>query len=180
MTLQAMISGLGGTTRRMRSLPMPIIVAAHGAAIAGGCAILGAADLSVLGDRTMAGYPVHRLGVSPAVTLPTLMQAIGEGPRADPGTRWTTLYRSRGPSTWTGHPISWRRSMSRPKDGDSASTSSSTDPRPSVQPSQWLGALDGSGDETRWSGPIHGSEPLAGGAEAVERLEAFWAKRRDG
>ena len=42
----------------------------------------------------------------------------------------------------------------------------------------WLGTLDGSDDSARWDGPIAGSQPLAGGKEAVERMHAFWEKRR--
>ncbi len=179
MTLQAMITGLGGATRRMRSLPMPIIVAAHGAAIAGGCAMLSAADLSVLGDRTTAGYPVHRLGVSPAVTLPTLMQAIGEGPAR------TLALDGQLHTGAAAHRLGLGTHLVAEEDVQAEARRlcerivqhGSTALRATKQ---WLGTLDGSSDESRWSGPIHGSEPLAGGAEAVERMEAFWAKRRDG
>ena len=47
-----------------------------GAAIAGGCALLTGADAVFVDDGTTAGYPVHGLGVSPAVTTPTLRQSI--------------------------------------------------------------------------------------------------------
>ncbi len=177
MTLQALIAGLGETTRRMRSLPMPIIVAAHGAAIAGGCALVSAADMSVIGDQTVAGYPVHRLGVSPAVTLPTLMQAIGEGPAR------TLVLDGRLHTGADAHQLGVGTHLAPEEDvqaearrlaenvmrhGGSAVRATK----------QWLGALDGSEDGARWDGPVRGSEPLAGGAEAVERMRAFWSKRR--
>ena len=178
MTLQALISGLGGTTRRMRELPMPIIVAAHGAAIAGGCALLSAADLSVIGDRTTAGYPVHRLGVSPAVTLPTLMQAIGEGPARslvlDGQLRTGADAHRLGLGTHLVQEEDVQAEARRLCESIMAHGCAAV-----RATKQWLGALDGSEDGARWTGPIRGSEPLAGGTEAVERMEAFWAKRRD-
>lgn len=77
--LQDQLRGLGRTLLAMRSLPCPVVVGAHGAAIAGGCALLGGADL-VLADRDARfGYPVVRLGISPAITAPFLRQRIGDG-----------------------------------------------------------------------------------------------------
>jgi len=177
MTLQSLIAGLGEVTRRMRSLPMPIIVAAHGAAIAGGCALVSAADMSIIGDRTVAGYPVHRLGVSPAVTLPTLMQAIGTGAaralvldgRLHTGAEAHRL----GVGTHLVPEEDVRTEARRLADdvmqlGGAAVRATK----------HWLNMLDGSQDEERWSGPVRGSEPLAGGPEAIERMKAFWSKRR--
>ncbi|MCI0362547.1 MAG: enoyl-CoA hydratase-related protein, partial [Phycisphaerales bacterium] len=43
------------------------------------CAILSACDFVFVAADATLGYPVHRIGVSPAVTIPTLHQAIGFG-----------------------------------------------------------------------------------------------------
>jgi len=48
-------------------------------AIAGGCAIVSACDLVVVSATARLGYPVHRIGLSLAVTIATLQQAIGPG-----------------------------------------------------------------------------------------------------
>jgi enoyl-CoA hydratase/carnithine racemase len=56
-----------------------VVAAVHGAAIAGGCALVSACDFVVVSATAKLGYPVHALGVSPAVTIPTLMPAIGAG-----------------------------------------------------------------------------------------------------
>jgi enoyl-CoA hydratase/carnithine racemase len=58
---------------------MPIIAAVEGPALAGGCALLSACDFVVVAEGALLGYPVHRIGVSPAVTTPTLLAAIGSG-----------------------------------------------------------------------------------------------------
>ena len=55
-----------------------MVIGAHGAAIAGGCALLGGADLVVTNVEAVLGYPVVTLGISPAVTAPLLRLATGD------------------------------------------------------------------------------------------------------
>ena len=66
--------------RDLRRLPQVVVGAVQGAAIAGGCAIVSACDLVVVSATARLGYPVHGLGVSPAVSIATLQQSIGPGP----------------------------------------------------------------------------------------------------
>ena len=47
-----------------------------GAAIAGGCALLGGADLVISHAEAKLGYPVLRLGISPSVNAPALRPAL--------------------------------------------------------------------------------------------------------
>jgi methylglutaconyl-CoA hydratase len=78
--LREYILRLSGLTRGLRRLPQVVVCAAHGAAIAGGCALISACDFVVADAGAKIGYPVHRLGISPAVSMPTLRTAIGFGP----------------------------------------------------------------------------------------------------
>ena len=73
------IERLSRLNRSLRRMPQIVVAAVQGAAIAGGCAILSACDFVFVAEDATLGYPVHRLGVSPAVTIPTLTQAIGAG-----------------------------------------------------------------------------------------------------
>jgi enoyl-CoA hydratase/carnithine racemase len=73
------INRLSTLVRSLRRLPVPVVVAAHGAAIAGGCAVLTGCDFIVGSVDGKYGYPVHQLGISPAVTIPTLNQRLGYG-----------------------------------------------------------------------------------------------------
>src|SRR5690606_12641741 len=66
------IQRLSDINRSIRRLPQVVVAAVQGAAIAGGCAILSACDFVVVCPDATLGYPVHRIGVSPAVTLPLL------------------------------------------------------------------------------------------------------------
>lgn len=77
--LEDLLIGLSRAIRLMRDLPVPIVLASHGAAIAGGCALLGGADIVVTHTTCKLGYPVVRLGISPAVSAPFLMPTIGSG-----------------------------------------------------------------------------------------------------
>jgi len=81
--LGTLVRRLGSTARRLRRLPAVTIAAAHGAAVAGGCALVAACDFAVVGPQTKLGYPVHRIGLSPAVTIPALASTIGPGPARD-------------------------------------------------------------------------------------------------
>lgn len=73
------VERLSRVNRSLRRMPQVVVAAAHGAAIAGGCAMLSACDYVFVAADAALGYPVHRLGISPAVTIPTLGQAIGAG-----------------------------------------------------------------------------------------------------
>ena len=78
-TLETYIVLLSELIRSLRRLPIPVVVAAHGAAIAGGCALLTGCDFAIGSTEGKYGYPVHQLGISPAVTIPTLFQKLGRG-----------------------------------------------------------------------------------------------------
>lgn len=74
--LGAMLTGLSKAVRTMRRLGKPVIVAAHGHTVAGGCALLGGGDL-VIADRGLKlGYPVAKMGISPAVSAPFVRQSL--------------------------------------------------------------------------------------------------------
>jgi enoyl-CoA hydratase/carnithine racemase len=77
--MRALLTGLSEAIEALRGQPLPVVMAAHGAAIAGGCALLGAADLVFTNDDAKIGYPVVRLGVSPAVSGPFLRLRVGDG-----------------------------------------------------------------------------------------------------
>jgi enoyl-CoA hydratase/carnithine racemase len=76
--LRALLEGLSRCIVAMRNLPCPVVLGVQGAAIAGGCALLGGGDIVIAHRDTKLGYPVTRLGISPAVSAPFL-RAIPDG-----------------------------------------------------------------------------------------------------
>ncbi len=77
--LESFILRLSKLIKQLKRLKQPVVASAHGAAIAGGCAMLTACDFVVGSVDGKYGYPVHLVGITPAVTIPTLFHRIGEG-----------------------------------------------------------------------------------------------------
>jgi methylglutaconyl-CoA hydratase len=79
-TLAALLQGLHETIVELKSLAVPVVIAAHGAAIAGGCALLGGGDVVITNADARLGDPVTPLGISPAISAPFLRLLAGDGP----------------------------------------------------------------------------------------------------
>jgi enoyl-CoA hydratase/carnithine racemase len=77
--LATLLTGLARCIAALRRQPLPVVLSAHGAAVAGACALLGAADCIVSTRDAKIGYPVVKLGISPAVSAPTLVEQAGTG-----------------------------------------------------------------------------------------------------
>ncbi|PHQ82228.1 MAG: hypothetical protein COB69_02425 [Phycisphaera sp.] len=77
--MRKLLTGLSNSCRTLRNINKPVVIAAHGAAIAGGCALLGGADIVVSNTAAKLGYPVTKIGVSPAVSAPFLGVSISRG-----------------------------------------------------------------------------------------------------
>lgn len=78
-TMRQLLTGLSRACTIMRRTDKPVVIAAHGAAIAGGCALLGGADVVVTDTNAKLGYPVTKIGVSPAVSAPFLVHCVTGG-----------------------------------------------------------------------------------------------------
>ncbi|MFI4916546.1 MAG: enoyl-CoA hydratase/isomerase family protein [Phycisphaerales bacterium JB060] len=85
--LASLLTDLSRCVVAMRSLPCPVVMGVQGAAIAGGCALLGGGDVVIAHPEAKLGYPVTRLGISPAVSAPFMATAPGQARRLmlDPG-----------------------------------------------------------------------------------------------
>ena len=77
--MRSLLTGLSKACTIMRRTEKPVVIAAHGAAIAGGCALLGGADIVVCDSSAKLGYPVTKIGVSPAVSAPFLASNVTLG-----------------------------------------------------------------------------------------------------
>ncbi|MDX9910775.1 MAG: enoyl-CoA hydratase/isomerase family protein [Phycisphaerales bacterium] len=80
IAMRGFLSELSRTIAALRDGPSPVVICAHGGAIAGGCALLGGADVVVADVGAKLGYPVTRIGISPAVSAPFLALHVGLGP----------------------------------------------------------------------------------------------------
>lgn len=77
--LPTFVDRLGRLTAQIRALPAVVIAQVQGAALAGGCALVMSCDIVHAAADATFGYPVHRIGVSPAVNVPVLLATAGSG-----------------------------------------------------------------------------------------------------
>jgi len=77
-----LLEGLGACVAALRELDIPVVARVQGAALAGGCALLTGCDFVVAATDAQLGYPVHRIGISPVVSAPSLYSRMGPNARA--------------------------------------------------------------------------------------------------
>jgi len=80
--VETLLTLLSEAVARLRAIDAPVVASVQGAALAGGCAILTACDFVVVAPDAQLGYPTHRIGISPAVSVPTLLSRTEGATRA--------------------------------------------------------------------------------------------------
>lgn len=177
-TLKQFIERLSHVTRRLRRLPQVVIAAVHGPAIAGGCALLSACDFVVTAPDVQMGYPVHRIGISPAVTIPTLVAAIG------PGATRSLLMQGRLIGGVQAKRIGLATHLAANADAvmheaKSLGETLAGHGRHALRVTKaWLNELDGSLEDDRFDRPADDSAQQATDEEAQAMLKAFWSQRQ--
>lgn len=171
------IDHLSRINRRVRRLAPVVVVAVQGAAIAGGCALLSACDFVFISPDAKVGYPVHPIGVSPAVTIPTLQAAIGSGVARGlllGGALIDGLEAKR-----IGLATHLAQSEDTVNDEAMALCRMLAEKPPEAMryTKAWLNELDGSLDDGRFDPPARESSELTSGKEATDMLRAFWQHR---
>lgn len=172
--LRPMVERLSAAVQALRALPVPVVAQVQGAALAGGCALVAGCDFVFAATDAQMGYPVHRIGVSPAVTLPALMANAGPG-RAREITMGGAIYSGAdavrvGLATHLvpeGEDVAVHaRAMCErlAKKGSNALRATKS----------WLNELDGSQDPAKFTHAAAASAAAAEGDEFATLLRAFW------
>jgi enoyl-CoA hydratase/carnithine racemase len=174
--LPALLRTLSAAIRALRRARQPVVIAAHGAAIAGGCALLGAGDLVISHPSAKLGYPVLRLGISPAVNAPALQASL-----TDAHLRHRLLL----PDLFTGEDARRiglvHQLVDTPEDviprAQMEAGKLAQKPPDSMQATKrWLNELDGSLDDARFDEALAVSLSLAGSPEQRALLDAALKK----
>lgn len=172
------IEQLAQITRGLRRLPQVVVAAVHGPALAGGCAIVAACDFVFAGPEAQFGYPVHRLGISPAVNIPVLRQAIGDGPARDvlmSGRLFGPIEAQR--LGLVSHVVASTDAVQREAEQWCAALCDKG--RVALRATkQWIGEIDGSLDDAPFDAAMKASAHGARQEEAVEMLRESWRRRR--
>lgn len=176
--LRALLRQLARACRALRAAPAPVVTAAPGAAIAGGCALVCASDFVVTDEGASLGYPAVRLGISPAVSGPHLAASAGTGPaRArllDPGLADARgAYRAGLVSEVVATP-----EACEPRAIAIAEALAAKPPHALGYTKAWLNRLDQSTDPDRLDAALAASLSGVGSAEQVALLREAWSKPR--
>ncbi len=175
--MRSFLEGLSRAILAMRSSDRPVVLAAHGAAIAGGCALLGGADVVVADRGAKLGYPVVRLGISPAVSAPFLLESAGAG---------ATRRRLLDPALFDGaegariglvHELVEGREDVGPRAHEIARSLAAKPALAMKATKKW--AMEVGGEKKmpgRAGRALEASLSLVSGDEAVERLVGLWKK----
>lgn len=177
--VRRLLRGLSTAVRTLRRGRAIVVAAAHRAAIAGGCALLGGADIVVTDAGASLGYPVHRLGISPAVTGPALAGAIGVGPARALLLSGELISGARARAIGLAH-----RCVETPEDAVARAQLEARDAaakpaRGALATKAWMNELDGSLDERLFDGALHASIAALDG-ETVSRIAAAAPAARPG
>ena len=176
--MRELLTNLSCAIATLRSLPIPVVAAAHGAAIAGGCAILGGADIVVGDASAQYGYPVVRLGISPAVSAPFLRAAVTNGAMREYLLNPSLFTGKEAHRTGLIHEL-----VDQPQDvlprAFAIARSLATKPQGSLSVTKaWLNELDGTDDTEVVARALDASLSLTGLAEERAYLPAAWTKDR--
>jgi enoyl-CoA hydratase/carnithine racemase len=169
-----LLTGLSRAVHAIRAAPCPVIASAHGAAIAGGCALIAAADIVVTNAQAKLGYPVVRLGISPAVNAPILRAPVGDGPARtrmlDPGLIDGREALRIGLAHYCVDTVAECEALAMKL----AQELEAKPPHALVYTKRWLGQLDGTLDQIQLDEALQRSMALVGTSEQHERLAALW------
>lgn len=175
--LVSFLKRLAGCVRRLRALPATSVAVVQGPALAGGCALAMACDLTLACPEARMGYPVHAVGLSPAVSGPVLAARVGAG-----ATR-TLLMSGEIVDGGRAHDLGLvHRLAPDPVSLESMARAVAVDllakgPRALAATRRWLLDLDHSIEASPCARALEASLATAGSAAGREMLHAAWSRR---
>lgn len=176
--LEQFILRLSDVIRTLRRLPMVVNAEVHGAALAGGCALLSGCDVVIAAPGAKFGYPVHALGISPAVTIPTLNPMLGAGPSRSLLLGGRIIGAAEAESIGLVSRISATDDTLAREADEWCTTIAGHGPEALRATKHWLNELDGSLDDQRFDGPAQSTARAATQPAAVAKLRDAWLRRR--
>jgi len=175
--LDSFLKRLAGCVRRLRALPATSVAVVQGPALAGGCAMAMAYDMTLACPEARLGYPVHAIGLSPAVSGPVLAARVGSGVAR------TILMGGEIVDGTRAHELGMVHRLA-PDAGSLGSMAHtvagellSKGPRALAATRRWLLELDRSIDPAACSSALHASLASTGTEAGRRMLHAAWAAR---
>lgn len=172
-----LVDRLGALTQRIRAFPAVVIAAVGGPALAGGCALVASCDLVIASPGARFGYPVHRIGISPAVSLPVLSRSLGGGAARALALGGRIVDAEAAERLGLVHQCIVGGARLGDVAGALAGTIARHGPNALRATKRWLNELDGSTDPLAAGAATHASMSTAGSEEARRMIAAYWAAR---
>ena len=180
--IEQFVRRLGEISSTLRSMPAIVIAQVQGPALAGGCAIVAACDIVCAADSATFGYPVHRIGISPAVSLPTLMATIGFGGARSLALSGEIIDAQRAKALGLVQFVECDESALAGRVTALVDALLLKGPQALRATKMWLNQIDGTSPEgflgSRVHDTIHATAKLCGEKEAISMLQDFWSKRK--
>ena len=173
----ALLTGLSDVIRRLRRLPQVVVAGVQGAAIAGGSALLTGCDFCCVEAEAKLGYPVTRVGLSAAVSVPTLIGKVG--PAATRGLLLEGRVITGRDAVALGLADQLARSRSELDEMTEARCRSLAMKPPNALKitKSWLNELESSEDNSALDGALERSLDTARHPEAAAMLEENWFRK---
>ena len=182
--LEQFVRRLGEISSTLRTMPAIVIAQVQGPALAGGCAIVAACDIVCASDSASFGYPVHRIGVSPAVSLPTLMATIGFGGARSLALSGEIIDAQRAKALGLVQFVECDESALAGRVAALVDALLLKGPQALRATKMWLNQIDGTSPEgflgSRVHDTIDATAKLCGENEVITMLQDFWSKRKGG
>jgi len=174
MMMGDLLTRLSAAVRALRNTTIPVVAAAQHAAIAGGCALLAGCDFVITNQDAKVGYPVVRLGVSPAISSTTLRLAVGDSHARerliDPG----LISGAEAQRIGLASECVATADQVLPRAIDLATTLARKPHHAMLATKRWCNELDGSDNTALHEAALRASLNLAGGEEEQQRLAELW------
>ena len=183
-TLVGFVTRLSALARRLREIDAIVVASVQGPALAGGCALVAACDVVIASQAASFGYPVHRIGVSPAVTLPTLLATAGVGGARQLALSGEIVDAVRAQALGIVHRVVADEAALRHAETSTLDTLASRGPHALRETKRWLNRVDGTARDgvlgSRTEAATTATANLCEGGEAREMLRTVWNARQRG
>jgi methylglutaconyl-CoA hydratase len=173
------LTGLSRVSRRLRRMKRLVVAEVHGSALAGGCALLSSCDLVCVTADARIGYPVHLIGLSPAVSIPTLVNAIGPGRSTELMLSGRIIDGREAARIGLAHRISESRDELKTQVDALCSSLCEKGWNALAVTKSWLNRIEGSDTDEAFDGTLDASI-RSGMTEEADRMLAAFQRRRHG
>ena len=175
----ALLTGLSDVVRRLRRLPQVVVAGVQGAAIAGGSALLTGCDFCCVEADAKLGYPVTRVGLSAAISVPTLVNKIGVAASRGLVLEGRVIDGHEAVALGFADQLALSRNELDEMTETRCRTLAAKPPRALMVTKSWLNELESADENSTLDAALERSLDTARHAEAAEMLESNWMRRRN-